>query len=156
MKKRITLDKAREAIRLCNELGIKSQAFFLFGTPGETPESIQQSIDFAKQLGASTVQFAVAIPQPGSPLYEECVENGWLVYEDWEDFASCQAMIETPLLSRQQTEEARTRAYREYYFRPGFILREAVRIRHPRDVRRLLRGARSVLARLSFFESARS
>ncbi len=156
MKKRITLDKAREAIRLCNELGIKTQAFFLFGTPGETPESIQQSIDFAKQLGASTVQFAVAIPQPGSPLYEECVENGWLIYEDWEDFASCQAMIETPLLSREQTEQARLRAYREYYFRPGFILREAARIRTPRDVRRLLRGARSVLARLSFFESARS
>jgi radical SAM superfamily enzyme YgiQ (UPF0313 family) len=156
MKKRITLDKAREAIRLCNELGIKSQAFFLFGIPGETKETIQQSIDFAKELGASTVQFAVAIPQPGSPLYEECTENGWLIYDSWEDFAACQAMIETPQLSREETEAARIRAYREYYFRPGFILREAARIRHPRDIRRLVRGARSVLARLSFFQSARS
>jgi len=156
MKKRITLDKAREAIRLCNELGIKTQAFFLFGIPGETPQTIQQSIDFAKELGASTVQFAVAIPQPGSPLYAECTENGWLVCNDWEDFASCQAMIETPQLSRAETEAARIRAYREYYFRPAFIWREATRIRHPRDVRRLLRGARSVLARLSFFQSARS
>ena len=58
-------------------------------------------------------------------------------------------MIETPQLSRAETEEARIRAYREYYFRPRFILREAARIRHPRDVKRLLRGARSVLARLS-------
>jgi anaerobic magnesium-protoporphyrin IX monomethyl ester cyclase len=156
MKKRITLDRAREAIGLCNELGIKSQAFFLFGVPGETEESIQQSIDFAKELGASTVQFAVAIPQPGSPLYKECTENGWLIYDSWEDFASCQAMIETPQLSRQQTEAARIRAYREYYFRPAFMLREAARIRHPRDIKRLLRGARSVLARLSFFQSARS
>jgi anaerobic magnesium-protoporphyrin IX monomethyl ester cyclase len=155
MKKRITLDKAREAIALCNELGIKSQAFFLFGIPGETPESIQQSIEFAKELGASTVQFAVAIPQPGSPLYQECMENGWLIYDNWEDFASCEAMIETPQLSRAQQEEARIRAYREYYFRPQFILREAMRIRHPRDIKRLLRGARSVLARLDFFESAR-
>jgi hypothetical protein len=65
-------------------------------------------------------------------------------------------MIETPQLSRQQTEAARIRAYREYYFRPAFMLREAARIRHPRDIKRLLRGARSVLARLSFFQSARS
>jgi len=156
MKKNITLDKAREAIRLCNELGIKSQAFFLFGIPGETPETIQLSINFAKELDASTVQFAVAIPQPGSPLYEECTQNGWLIYNDWEDFASGNAMIETPHLSRAETEQARIRAYREYYFRPQFILREAVRIRHPRDVKRLLRGARSVLARLNFFESSRS
>jgi radical SAM superfamily enzyme YgiQ (UPF0313 family) len=155
MRKRITLDGAREAIRLCNELGIKSQAFFLFGIPGETQETIQESINFAKELGASTVQFAVAIPQPGSPLYEECTQNGWLIYDDWEDFAASRAMIETPQLSREEAEQARIRAYHEYYFRPSFILREAVRIRHPRDIRRLLRGARSVLDRLSFFESAR-
>lgn len=156
MKKRITLDKAREAIRLCEEVGIKTQAFFLFGIPGETQETIQQSIDFAKKLGASTVQFAVAIPQPGSPLYEQCVQNNWLIYDNWEDFASCSALIDTPQLSREEVEEARIRAYREYYFRPQFILREALRIRHPRDVKRLWRGARSVLARLNFFQSARS
>ena len=155
MKKRITLDKAREAIRLCEDVGIKSQAFFLFGIPGETHETIQQSIDFAKELGASTVQFSVAIPQPGSPLYEQCTQNGWLIYDDWEDFASCRAMIETAQLSRTEIEEARIRAYREYYFRPQFVFREALRIRHPRDVRRLLRGARSVLSRLNFFQSAR-
>ena len=155
MKKRITLDKAREAIRLCRELGIKSQAFFLFGVPGETPQTIQQTIDFAKELGASSTQFAVAIPQPGSPMYQQCVEEDWLVYDGWEDFASSKALIETPQLSRQEVEAARIRAYREYYFRPRFIVQEALRIRHPQDIKRLWRGAKSVLARLRFFQSAR-
>jgi radical SAM superfamily enzyme YgiQ (UPF0313 family) len=154
MKKRITLDKAREAIRLCKELGIKSQAFFLFGVPGETQQTIQQTIDFAQELDASSTQFAVAIPQPGSPLYQQCVENSWLVYDDWEDFASSNALIETPQLSREEVEAARIRAYREQYFRPRYILQEALRVRHPRDIRRLWRGAKSVLARLRFFESA--
>jgi len=156
MKKRITLDKAREAFRLCSELGIKAQAFFLFGIPGETQETIRQTIEFAKELGASSTQFAVAIPQPGSALYQQCVQNSWLIFNDWEDFASCSALIETPQLSRKEAEEARIRAYREYYFRPTFVLREALRIRHPRDVKRLLRGAMSVLTRISFFQSARS
>jgi len=154
MKKRITLDQVREAFRLCAELGIKTQAFFLFGMPGETQQTIRETIDFAKSLPASTAQFAVAIPHPGSVLYQQVVDNGWLVYNDWEDFAACQALIETPQLSRRETEQARVRAYREFYFRPAFILREAARIRHPRDLKRLMRGARSVLDRLSFFRSA--
>ena len=79
-----------------------------------------------------------------------------MVFDDWEDFASNRAMIETPQLSRAETEAARIRAYREYYFRPQFIVREARRVRHLRDLKRLWRGARSVLARLSFFQSARS
>jgi len=156
MKKRITLDQAREAFRLCNEVGIKTQAFFLFGIPGETQETIRQTIEFAKELEASSTQFAVAIPHPGSVLYEQCVQNNWLVYNDWEDFASCEALIETTQLSREEVEKARIRAYREYYFRPKYIVREALRVRHPRDVQRLVRGAKSVLARLSFFQSARS
>ena len=154
MKKRITLDQVREAFRLCAELGIKTQAFFLFGVPGETQQTIRATIDFAKSLPASTAQFAVAIPHPGSVLYQQVVDNGWLVYNDWEDFAACQALIETPQLSRKETEQARVRAYREFYFRPAYMLREAARIRHPRDLKRLVRGARSVLARLSFFRSA--
>jgi len=155
MKKRITLDQARAAFRLCRELGIRAQAFFLFGIPGETQETIRQTIEFAKELGASSTQFAVAIPQPGSALYEQCVQNNWLIFNDWEDFASCNALIETPQLSRKEAEEARIRAYREYYFRPSFIWHEALRIRHPRDVKRLLRGAMSVVTRISFFQSAR-
>jgi radical SAM superfamily enzyme YgiQ (UPF0313 family) len=154
MRKGITLDKAREAVRLCRELGIKTQAFFLFGIPGETDQSIDQTIKFAKELGASSTQFAVAIPQPGSPLYKQCVENNWLVYDDWEDFSSCNALIETPELSRKQIEAARIRAYRRYYFRPAFIWDQVVRIRHPRDLKRLLRGALSVLTRVRFFQSA--
>jgi len=154
MKKRIDLNQVREAFQMCRELGIKTQAFFLFGIPGETQQTIRQTIEFSKSLPASTAQFAVVVPHPGSVLYAQVVEHGWLVYKDWEDFASCEALIETPQLSRAEVQQARVRAYREFYFRPAYILQEAARIRHPRDVQRLIRGARSVLARLSFFHSA--
>lgn len=154
MKKHINLDQVRVAFQLCSELGIKTQAFFLFGVPGETQQTIRETIEFAKSLNASTAQFAIVVPHPGSVLYEQVVANGWLIYKNWEDFASQRSLVETPQLSRQEVEQARVRAYREYYFRPGFILREAARIRHPADLKRLVRGARSVLSRLSFFQSA--
>jgi radical SAM superfamily enzyme YgiQ (UPF0313 family) len=154
MKKGITLDKVQKAFDLTREVGIKTQAFFLFGMPGETQETIQETIDFAKELSASSTQFAVAIPHPGTALYEECKTNGWLTSEDWADYTSEASLIETPWLSAREVEEARIRAYREYYYRPKFIIGEALRIRRLADIKRLARGANSVRARIRFFRGA--
>ena len=154
MKKGITLDKVRAAFKLTREVGIKTQAFFLFGMPGETQETIRETIEFAKELNASSTQFAVAIPHPGTALYDECKANGWLTSENWADYTAESSLIETPWLSAEEVEEARIRAYREYYYRPGFIVGEALKIRRIADIKRLARGAGSVRARVQFFRDA--
>jgi radical SAM superfamily enzyme YgiQ (UPF0313 family) len=151
IKKGIKLDKVREAFDLTKEVGIKTQAFFLFGMPGETQETIQETIDFAKSLNASSTQFAVAIPHPGTAVYEECKANGWLTSEDWADYTAESSLIETPWLTAEEVEEARIRAYREYYYRPSYVIGEALKIRRPADVKRLARGANSVRSRIKFF-----
>jgi anaerobic magnesium-protoporphyrin IX monomethyl ester cyclase len=151
MKKGITLDKVREAFKLTRELDIKTQAFFLFGMPGETPETIRETIEFAKEISASSTQFAVAIPHPGTALYEECRANGWLTSENWADYTSESSLIETPWLSAREVEEARIQAYREYYYRPRYIVGEALKVRRLADIKRLARGANSVRARIRFF-----
>jgi radical SAM superfamily enzyme YgiQ (UPF0313 family) len=154
MKKGITLDKVRRAFELTKEVDIKTQAFFLFGMPGETHETIQETIEFAKELNASSTQFAVAIPHPGTALYAECKANGWLVTEDWADYTAENSIIETPWLTAKEVEDARVRAYREYYYRPRFIFGEALKIRRVADIKRLARGANSVRARIRFFSQA--
>ena len=151
MKKGITLDKVRSAFKLTKEVGIKTQAFFLFGMPGETQETIRETVEFAKELNASSTQFAVAIPHPGTALYEECKTNGWLTSENWADYTAESSLIETPWLSAEEVEQARIRAYREYYYRPSFILGEALKVRRLADLKRLARGASSVRARIRFF-----
>jgi radical SAM superfamily enzyme YgiQ (UPF0313 family) len=154
MKKGITLEKVRHAFRLTREVGIKTQAFFLFGMPGETQETIEQTIQFAKEINASSTQFAIAIPHPGTALYEECKENGWLTSHDWADYTAEASLVETPWLSAQEVEEARIRAYREYYYRPSYVIGEALKVRRLADVKRLTRGANSVRTRISFFRKA--
>jgi anaerobic magnesium-protoporphyrin IX monomethyl ester cyclase len=154
MKKGITLDKVRQAFELTAEVGIKTQAFFLFGIPGETQETIRETIEFAKEINASSTQFAVAIPHPGTALYEECKANGWLTSENWVDYTSEASLIETPWLTAEEVENARIRAYREYYYRPQFIVGEALKIRRLADIKRLARGANSVRARIRFFRQA--
>ena len=153
MKKRITLDRARRAFRDCRDLGIKTQAFFLFGVPGENQETIEETIEFARELDADSTQFAIAIPHPGTELYQVCSDHGWLVFDSWEDFAAENSLIETEELSREDVERARIHAYRSYYFSPKFVARSLVRVRSLKDVKRLFRGGRSVLDRISFFES---
>ncbi len=152
MKKRITLDRVRQAFKDCRELGIKTQAFFLFGVPGETNETIEETIEFAKEINADSTQFAIAIPHPGTELYQTCVDNGWLVFDSWEDFAAENSLIETEELTRADVERARIRAYRRYYFNSRFVARSVLRVRSLQDIKRLFRGGRSVLDRISFFQ----
>lgn len=152
MRKRISLERARETFKICRELGIKTQAFFLFGIPGENHETIRETIEFVKELDPDSAQFAIVIPHPGTELYEICKENGWLIYEQWSDFAAENSLIETEQLSREEVERARVQAYREFYFRPGFVARTMVSMRSPQDVKRVLRSAKSIVDRLSFFQ----
>jgi anaerobic magnesium-protoporphyrin IX monomethyl ester cyclase len=152
MKKRISLDRVRQAFKDCRELGIKTQAFFLFGVPGETQETVEETIEFAKEIDADSTQFAIVIPHPGTELYETCMEHGWLVYDGWEDFAAENSLIETDELTREDVEQARIRAYRRYYFRPKFVARSLLGTRSVQDIKRLFRGGKSVLDRISFFE----
>ncbi len=154
MKKGTTLAKIRRAFDLCRKVGIKTQAFFLFGIPGETPRTIRETIKFAKKLRPDSAQFAVVIPHPGTDLYEICQREGWLKYSRWEDFSACNSLIETPELSRKDVERARVRAYREFYFRPGYVLKTALKIHRWNDFKAVLKSAKSVVDRISFFSRA--
>ncbi|TET73909.1 MAG: radical SAM protein, partial [Candidatus Aminicenantes bacterium] len=68
MKKKTTLSQIRRAFELCRKVGIKTQAFFLFGVPGETLQTIAETIEFTKKLRPDSAQFAVVIPHPGTDL----------------------------------------------------------------------------------------
>ena len=146
-----TLDSARKAFGLCKKIGLKTQAYFLFGLPGENYETFRKTVEFAKELDPDSAQFALAIPHPGTELYQACTEKGWLKYDSWEDFSAGNSLIETEELSREDAEKFRLEAYREFYMRPSFIIKTAFKMRSFKDARRIVRGARSIVGRMSFF-----
>jgi len=151
MKKGTTLAQIKRAFELCRKAGIKTQAFFLFGIPGETTQTVRETIEFAKKLRPDSAQFAVVIPHPGTDLYEICERGGWLKYSSWEDFSACNSLIETPQLSRADVERARIRAYREFYFRPVYIVKTALKIRSWNGFKAVVKSAKSIIDRISFF-----
>lgn len=151
MKKGTTLTRIEDTFKLCRKIGIKTQAFFLFGIPGENQATVRETIEFAKKLKPDSAQFAIVIPHPGTELYQICKHNDWLKYTTWEDFSACNSLIETPEMCREDVERARIRAYREFYFRPGYILGTMAKIRDFQTLSSTLKSAKSVVDRISFF-----
>lgn len=117
-------EKARRALRWAKDAGIKNWGYFIIGLPGETVESIRETIDFSKELPLDIALFHVAAPYPGTPFFFEVVENGW--FRDgtrWEQVDMDKGtVLDYPDLSAEDLLYWQKRAFREWAFRPGPIL----------------------------------
>ena len=82
IKKGMRVDVARRFTKDCHELGIVIHGTFILGLPGETKETIEETIRFAKEINPHTIQVSLAAPYPGTFLYNQARENNWLHHED--------------------------------------------------------------------------
>ena len=123
MKKGITLEDAENAIKACKSANLKSIAYFIYGLPGESKKTIQDTRRFAKKLDPDIAQFFVATPFPGTEFYEMARENGWLTTEDWSKYLHGEgSVISYPDLSASELIDEKNYSYRAFYFRPGKII----------------------------------
>jgi anaerobic magnesium-protoporphyrin IX monomethyl ester cyclase len=153
MKKGITKEQMRMAVKLTQKAGIVAGGSFILGLPGEDDKSVRETLSFARSLGANYVQFAVATPFPGSELFEEVASKGLLEIDSWADLDQTKgAVIRTKHLSKKELEGMLKWAYRSYYTSPKVIWNNVRSVRSLSDVRKLARGVRSVLARITFYE----
>ncbi len=124
IKKGATVERAREFTRDCHKLGLVVHGDFILGLPGETHETINNTIKFAKELDVETIQVSVAHAYPGTELYDHVVKNGYLANSKMVDEGGHQlAHIQYPGLSADEVLGAVHRFYDEYYFRPKAVYR---------------------------------
>jgi radical SAM superfamily enzyme YgiQ (UPF0313 family) len=123
--KNTSLNQARKAFEICNELGIKTEANFILGHPFETEETILKTIKFAKELKADHATFAILVPFPGTEVSKMASEGiGGLQIRkgDWSVYGKQLGdALELAQLSRERLVKLQMRAYREFYFRPKKI-----------------------------------
>ena len=115
--------KARQALTWARQAGIKNWGYFIIGLPGETVETIQETIRFSKTLPLELALFHVAAPYPGTPFFFEVVENGWFKKgTKWEEVdMDKDTVLEYENLSADELLYWQRRAFREWAFRPGPI-----------------------------------
>ena len=126
IKKGLRVDRARQFAADCRELGITVHGTFILGLPGETRETIQETIRFAREVNPHTLQVSVAAPYPGTELYRQAVENGWLPDDDdgatlVSERGTQLAALSYPHLEHTEILESVDAFYRRFYFRAGKI-----------------------------------
>jgi radical SAM superfamily enzyme YgiQ (UPF0313 family) len=154
IKKGVTMDEMRRFTKSCHQAGVVIHGTFILGLPVETQQSIENTINFAKELDVFSLQVSLAAPYPGTELYEMARQNGWFVKKDKTDLVESgglqQSTLEYPGLSKDKIFEEVDRFYRAYYLRPKPILRIIKTMLEDKDVcvRRLREG-------YEFFKSLR-
>jgi hopanoid biosynthesis associated radical SAM protein HpnJ len=124
IKKGATVERARQFTKDAHKLGLVVHGDFILGLPGETRETIQNTIAFAKELDVETIQVSVAHAYPGTELYEFAVKNGFMVNGNMVDEGGHQlAHIQYPGLPAGEILQSVHRFYDEYYFRPRAVFR---------------------------------
>jgi hopanoid biosynthesis associated radical SAM protein HpnJ len=125
IKKGLRVDIARRFTEDCRKLGIMIHGTFILGLPGETTATIEKTIAFAKEINPHTIQVSLAAPYPGTTLYKQAVENGWLQANDAVNLVNDRgvqlAAISYPHLSKEEIFHSMEVFYRRFYFRPSKI-----------------------------------
>jgi radical SAM superfamily enzyme YgiQ (UPF0313 family) len=117
-------DKAERALTWAKKAGIMNWGYFIIGLPGETVESIQDTIAFSKKLPLDIALFHVAAPYPGTPFFFEVVENGWFrPGTRWENVDMDKGtVLDYENLKAEELLYWQKRAFREWAFRPGPVM----------------------------------
>ena len=128
------------------------------GLPGESRETINETIEFAKRLDLNSIQAAIASPYPGTEFYDLCQENGWIASDAFLDDSGHQkCVINYPHLSSAEIFDSVEQFYNRFYFRPKFILRSIGRmIVNSTERKKLLKEGRQYLSYMNRRRSGKS
>jgi len=126
LKKGVTNEQCENAIKWAKEAGMFVTVSVILGYPGETEESLQETLDFARKLEPDDVWLCHATPYPGTYLRELVKSYGWKMSESWELYNTMNPIFEDPALPAKEVAEMRRNFYNKFYS-PKYIMRQAVK-----------------------------
>ncbi|MBI3939311.1 MAG: radical SAM protein [Acidobacteria bacterium] len=148
-----TVQDIRDAMRMAKRAGLEPHVTCMVGYPWETKAQAQQTIDLCKDLfqrgWIDTLQATITIPYPGTQLFKQCRENGWLLHEDWDRYD----MREQVMVSQLTTEDVLQLSQQLYksFMSPQYIARKVISVRSLDDIKFLGRAAWKVVGHLKDF-----
>lgn len=143
VNKDITLDQIRKTIRYTKELDMKALGFFLVGAPGETKNTVKNTLRFARELGLDYVQFSKCLAKPLTPLWKQMVEEtGRDYWSDWILGKETDRSLPRPWteLTNEEIDSLARWAYVSYHSRPSFLLKATLKVRSFTEFKRKFLG----------------
>lgn len=144
IKKGLRPDIARRFTEDCRKLGVTIHGTFILGLPGETRQTIEETIRFAQEINPHTIQVSLAAPYPGTRLYQQALDNGWLKETDGRNLVNDRGIqlsaISYPHLGEEEIFNSVATFYKRFYFRPAKIMElTSEMIKSPEMMKRRLR-----------------
>ena len=128
-KKGVTVEQAEEAISLTKKVGIKVYCSFIFGLPGENWSTVGETIKFVRRTLPTGAQFNVAVPYPGTELYQIALKKGWIKAGiDWASLYQHESVMRTDELTSEDINKARKMGYRALYFNSKWWLQNLLHV----------------------------
>ena len=137
IKKGVALETSRRFTKDCHELGILIHGTFILGLPGETRDTMQETMRFAREMDSETIQVSLASPYPGTAFYDHALANGFIKPEDMVDETGYQkCVINYPNLSGEEIFSTVEKFYTSYYLRPRYIFKAVKKMARDGDERK--------------------
>jgi len=121
--KRITIEQAKEAVKIIKDAGIQVLGSFIIGFIQDTKETIKETIKFAKSLNLDYAEFSILTPYPGTPIYEYVEKNSLLLTKDWSKYTATEPIIKIDGIPEKQLKRFFKEAYIDFYLRPRIALK---------------------------------
>ena len=135
-----TLGRMREVVQWTKNAGIEIRGSFMLGLPGETPRMAHETIRFALDLDLDFAQFSLTTPFPGTRFYEICKDEG-TVDTDFSKYTAFEPVfVPKGYSNRNELKAIQQSAYKRFFNRPSYILKNLKKIRRVEDLRRLYAG----------------
>lgn len=148
LNKGVTVNEVINSLKQASLAGLEPHVTLMFGYPWETREDAWRTLQLGKLLfqsgWAHTLQATIIVPYPGTRLFEEAREKGWLKTIDWDDYDMDEPVLSCPV-SESELKEMRKEVYR-MYFSPSHVFWRVIRIRSIDDIEFLVRGVRKLFA----------
>lgn len=146
INKGITLEQVRKAVRLCRQKDIFVDGYFIIGFPWDSRETIRDTLKFALELDLNAADFYIAYPFPGTELFE--IMLPYKVFDplrlsDTQPYAG--VAVRTLTLDKAELLKWKNKMFRDFYFRPSFLLRTILRFRSPKTLFRCIKVGASIL-----------
>jgi anaerobic magnesium-protoporphyrin IX monomethyl ester cyclase len=125
VEKNQTIEKVREAFKICKRVGIEIVGFFMLGLPAEREEHLKKTIKFAIELDPDIAKFDIFTPLPSTPLYTQLKEKGLITISSWDElgFHKGKETWSHPNLNQKTIKKYYGKAFRQFYLRPRFIVK---------------------------------
>jgi radical SAM superfamily enzyme YgiQ (UPF0313 family) len=145
IRKKTDLETAISAVRAAKKARIDVRAAFMIGNPGETQQSMDETLRFAIRLNPELAIFNVTTPYPGTEMFDWADRNGYLTTRNWNHYDLCHPVMKLPTVTPQEISRFYQKAYRRFYLRPGYVLKRLWKLRTMTDFASALAGLKGVM-----------